>query len=212
MLAQLVCIDRRYQRMNCFNIREIQAILKRRFFTDLINTNDHHDFLNETMVGLRFKTNNLNSIAPNMFLFHNYGLELASKNRNTTYLSSIFSTKTSSFSNNFKLKLLSSNNFFSDFFSSLYLYLFPNVTIYAFTSYVTIPVLFSNLYNDVLTILQEAIHFDFKNGLDDNSIVKKPEFWFSILFVIQSLHNMLMPIFIKFFINFLDVLSHYYLY
>jgi hypothetical protein len=40
MLCQLVCVDRRYQRMNCFNIREIQSILKRRFYTDLINTQD----------------------------------------------------------------------------------------------------------------------------------------------------------------------------
>ena len=32
MLCQLVCLDRRYQRMNCFNIREVQALLKGRFF------------------------------------------------------------------------------------------------------------------------------------------------------------------------------------
>jgi hypothetical protein len=32
MLCQLVCVDRRYQRMNAFNIRELQGILKRRFF------------------------------------------------------------------------------------------------------------------------------------------------------------------------------------
>ena len=32
MLCQLICADRRYQRMNCFNIRELQGILKRRFF------------------------------------------------------------------------------------------------------------------------------------------------------------------------------------
>jgi heme/copper-type cytochrome/quinol oxidase subunit 1 len=32
MLFQLVCTDRRYARMNCFNIRELQGILKRKFF------------------------------------------------------------------------------------------------------------------------------------------------------------------------------------
>jgi hypothetical protein len=32
MLCQLVCVDRKYQRMNCFNIRELQGILKRKFF------------------------------------------------------------------------------------------------------------------------------------------------------------------------------------
>ena len=37
MLCQLVCLDRRYQRMNCFNIREIQTLLKARFYADLMN-------------------------------------------------------------------------------------------------------------------------------------------------------------------------------
>jgi len=73
MLCQLVCTDRRYQRMNCFNIREIQGILKRKFFTDLFNSNDHHDLLNSTMVGLRYKTNGISSIDQNMTLFYNYG-------------------------------------------------------------------------------------------------------------------------------------------
>jgi hypothetical protein len=160
--------------MNCFNIREIQAILKRRFFTDLINTNDHHDFLNETMVGLRFKTNNLNSIAPNMFLFHNYGLELTSKNRNTTYVSTIFAEKTPSFLNifNFKLTALIDKNIFFNFFNSLYLCLFPNFTIYAFTSYVTVPVLFINFYSVLLSALQEVLAFT----LDSGSILLKHEF------------------------------------
>ena len=34
-LCQLVCIDRRYQRMNCFNIRELQSLLRNRFFDEL---------------------------------------------------------------------------------------------------------------------------------------------------------------------------------
>jgi len=69
MLCQLVCLDRRYQRMNCFNIREVQALLKGRFFNDLVNSHDHRVFLNKTAIGLRFKTNNLDSINPNMLLF-----------------------------------------------------------------------------------------------------------------------------------------------
>ncbi len=36
MLAQLVCVDRRYQRMNCFNIREFQSFLKGKFFQDML--------------------------------------------------------------------------------------------------------------------------------------------------------------------------------
>jgi len=73
MLCQLICTDRRYQRMNCFNIRELQGILKRRFFTDLINSNDHRDLLNNTMIGLRYKTGALSSIEPDMPLFFNLG-------------------------------------------------------------------------------------------------------------------------------------------
>nr|QTT61062.1 cytochrome c oxidase subunit 1 [Euplotes vannus] len=34
-LCQLVCIDRRYQRMNCFNIRELQGLLRNRFFEEI---------------------------------------------------------------------------------------------------------------------------------------------------------------------------------
>ena len=58
MLMQLVCVDRRYQRMNCFNIRELQGILKRRFFSDLVNSADHREILSSSMIGLRFKNNN----------------------------------------------------------------------------------------------------------------------------------------------------------
>jgi len=81
MLCQLVCLDRRYQRMNCFNIREVEALLKTRFFPDLVNSQDYRILLNNSMIGLRFKTNDLNSINPNMLLFHQYGLTKTSSNR-----------------------------------------------------------------------------------------------------------------------------------
>jgi heme/copper-type cytochrome/quinol oxidase subunit 1 len=42
MLCQIVCADRRYQRMNCFNIREMEALLKSKYFTNLIDVFDHH--------------------------------------------------------------------------------------------------------------------------------------------------------------------------
>jgi hypothetical protein len=67
--------------MNCFNIREIESILKRKFFTDLINTHDHKTLLDKTAMGLRFKTNNINSINSNIFNFYNYGLEFSPKIR-----------------------------------------------------------------------------------------------------------------------------------
>ena len=91
MLCQLVCLDRRYQRMNCFNIREVQALLKGRFFSDLANTHDHHEFLNKTTIGIRFKTNNLDSITPNMLLFYKNGVHSNNQTRSQSYFSSISS-------------------------------------------------------------------------------------------------------------------------
>lgn len=85
MLGQLIPVDRRYQRMNAFNIREVQSILKRKFFNDLINTHDHHTLFNQTMAGLRFKTNDLNFITYGSHLFYNYGIEIGPKFRSTKY-------------------------------------------------------------------------------------------------------------------------------
>lgn len=90
MLMQLVCVDRRYQRMNCFNIRELQGILKRKFFTDLVNTNDHRDFLNQSIIGLRFKSNNNLAIIPEVESFFNLGTTLNTKSKITS-LKSIYS-------------------------------------------------------------------------------------------------------------------------
>ena len=131
MLCQLVCVDRRYQRMNCFNIREIQSILKRKFFTDLINTHDHKTLLDKTAMGLRFKTNNLNSINSNIFTFYNYGIEFSPKIRTSSYFinnslidynfsfNSIFFLLIDFFKNNNSL------NFFNNFF-----FLISNNTLY----------------------------------------------------------------------------------
>jgi hypothetical protein len=85
MLAQLVCVDRRYQRMNCFNIREIQSILKRRFFTDLVNTHDYHNLLNKSTMGLRFKLNGVNPSDSNAFLFSTYGIVKGFNYKSLTY-------------------------------------------------------------------------------------------------------------------------------
>jgi hypothetical protein len=140
MLAQLVCVDRRYQRMNCFNIREVQSLLKRRFFTDLINTNDHRNLLNETMMGVRFKTNNLNSTNPNMFLFYNYGLELASKNRLSSY--TIESENFSQFSlNSLNFRILQSFTTLSIFntFNNLYMYLIQSLNFINSISFIALP-------------------------------------------------------------------------
>ena len=79
MLCQLVCVDRRYQRMNCFNIREIQGILKRKFFTDLVNTSDNRSTLDSTLIGIRHRNNMSNILLYDQALFYNFDLTNTSK-------------------------------------------------------------------------------------------------------------------------------------
>lgn len=70
MLCQLLCLDRRYQRMNCFNVRELQALLKNRFFTELTNVNEQHEFFEQTAIGVRFKNFGLDVLNSNIFLLY----------------------------------------------------------------------------------------------------------------------------------------------
>jgi hypothetical protein len=85
MLFQIVCVDRRYQRMNCFNIRELETLLRKRYFVDLLNSSDHKDLLNTTMLNLRYKTNNTNLVDQNITLFYNYGTTLSSFSTNSDF-------------------------------------------------------------------------------------------------------------------------------
>ena len=81
MLCQLVCTDRRYARMNCFNIRELQSILKNKFFTDLVNSHDHRDLLNQSMIGLRFKQNSSSNLDLDMTSFYKFGIHETNLNK-----------------------------------------------------------------------------------------------------------------------------------
>lgn len=72
MLAQLICLDRRYQRMNCFNIRELQTLLKNRYHPELLDEKTHTYLLSQTVLNTRFKLFNLSSINPRMSLFNEY--------------------------------------------------------------------------------------------------------------------------------------------
>jgi hypothetical protein len=85
MLCQLVCLDRRYQRMNCFNIREIQTLLKARFYADLLNESSRHLFLSHTTLNLRFKLQDLNFLNLNSLLINRYGLFTGLVNRSQKY-------------------------------------------------------------------------------------------------------------------------------
>jgi hypothetical protein len=81
MLCQLVCVDRKYQRMNCFNIRELQGILKRKFFTDLVNTSDSHKAMESTLINMRHKNNMSNILMYDQSLFYNLDLTNTSKSK-----------------------------------------------------------------------------------------------------------------------------------
>lgn len=151
MLAQLVCVDRRYQRMNCFNIREIESILKKRFFVDLINTHDHKKLLHKTIVDLKYRIND-NFINPNLFTFYNYGLDFTSKNR-SNFLSTIVENKES------EINILKENSLFFktlESFKHSFIYLSINQfflnNIYFFIN-TTIIVTFFKKINIFLTVI-----------------------------------------------------------
>ena len=115
MLCQLVCLDRRYQRMNCFNIREIQTLLKTRFYADLLNESHQHIFLNRTTPGLRFKTQDLNFLNSCQVILQKYGILTTPSSRTQVYNSSFESAL---FAPN--MVSASTGSMFSPMFSTMY--------------------------------------------------------------------------------------------
>ena len=85
MLCQIVCIDRRYQRMNCFNIREIQTLLRSKYHPEVLSVMEHRQFLNDTIIGLRYKLTGLEVIDPSMLNLFNYGLLNTGTDREQLY-------------------------------------------------------------------------------------------------------------------------------
>lgn len=57
VLCQLVCVDRRYQRMNCFNMKEVESLVRNRFFYELLDQNMYNMEINNAFVGLKNKVN-----------------------------------------------------------------------------------------------------------------------------------------------------------
>lgn len=74
MLAQLVCLDRRYHRMNCFNIRELQTLMKNRYHPELLDEKSHTDFLSKIMLSTRFKLGDMFVAEPQMSVYHEFPL------------------------------------------------------------------------------------------------------------------------------------------
>lgn len=70
MLVQLVCLDRRYQRMNCYNMREIQTILKSKYTPNTIEQSDVRFNLEDTTIGLRYQLGGLDFIDTYLFTYY----------------------------------------------------------------------------------------------------------------------------------------------
>jgi hypothetical protein len=71
--------------MNCFNIRELQGILKRKFFVDLVNSHDHRSILEESMVGMRYKANHALNLELDYTSFYNFGLHNSANRDSISY-------------------------------------------------------------------------------------------------------------------------------
>ena len=181
MLCHLVCTDRRYARMNCFNIRELQSILKRKFFTDLINTHDHRDLLEQSMIGLRYKTNNNFNLNPDVLSFYNFGLTTSNLNKTLMFTNVNASTTTLSldnynyfFINLFNKKTELSLTFSSSFYVNTiceYLYLSLSFNFLP-SSLFSINTFFTALFNNLsicfdlsnVSSLFSYVHTDFTNS------------------------------------------------
>jgi len=123
MLCQLVCVDRRYQRMNCFNIRELQGILKRKFFTDLVNSNDHRELLDQSVIGLRFKNNSNLGLMHDMPMFYNFGTTTSPKTKDLSFTNNYISDILLNTSDKSPQALLNLNFFYTFMTTSLQLVL-----------------------------------------------------------------------------------------
>jgi hypothetical protein len=157
MLCHLVCTDRRYARMNCFNIRELQSVLKRKFFVDLVNTHDHRNLLESSMVGLRYKTNASLNLDFDVLNFYNLGTYNTGVNKLTTFNSPRSSTQMILSDHNLYFVNFFNFNFFKIVTNSIFDYLsvfFINVTLPTFSFNNVFSALFNNInfYLDINTL------------------------------------------------------------
>lgn len=69
MLAQLVCLDRRYQRMNCYNVREVQTLLQSKYSPTKQTEAELRDAMIDVVLELRYRSN-LNRVDYSMYVFY----------------------------------------------------------------------------------------------------------------------------------------------
>lgn len=103
MLVQLVCLDRRYQRMNCYNIREIQTILKSKYTPNLSESTDIRFSLSDTTLGLRYHLGELDLLQNSVLSFYQHSL-FSNFARNSIYSFVNKPIKDFTLINNFMLK------------------------------------------------------------------------------------------------------------
>jgi hypothetical protein len=119
--------------MNCFNIREIQGILKRKFFTDLVNSHDHKNLLEKSMIGLRYKTNSNVNLDLDMTSFYNFGIHATKNNMNVSYNNSNINSNLPFLHNVFnKSEFFLINLFFNKSFKLSYNFITDFLSIFMF--------------------------------------------------------------------------------
>jgi hypothetical protein len=158
MLCQLVCVDRRYQRMNCFNIRELQGILKRKFFTDLVNTSDSHKAMEQTLINMRHKNNMSNILLYDQSLFYNFDLTNTSKSKSYNFTPGKVYTYTSlDFLTN-KLPLHGFSKIKVSYYNSFPIILKDFISFIQIPSILTLSTLFNSLFY-IKSTITNAIFF-----------------------------------------------------
>jgi len=140
--------------MNCFNIRELQGILKRKFFTDLIDSHDYKILLKSSMVSLRYKLNSDVNLDFDTAIFYKFGTHSTGSNKSTIFSSQVNTTRILSSKDTLLLGFFFNDSIFFSYFNSL-----------LFNAWV----LYSRLVFYVLTIIS---NFKFSNLVDSLSIFK----------------------------------------
>lgn len=192
VLCQLVCVDRRYQRMNCFNVKELQSVVRKRFFFELFDNNVYNENLNNTLISLKKKVNNLNSI-----------------NKNQTYNVESYFNKNNNFFLNFFLNF--NINFLLNFnFTYLYLNFYNMVLFYFLIIKSIILNLFLSLSYFNVSLLNNLFKyiFNYKSNID-----KDDSFFFfnnSELYKNSFFKEYVIILFYKYFFNLFDMIKVFF--
>jgi hypothetical protein len=154
MLGQMICIDRRYQRMNCFNVREYESLLKRKFFYDLLNSSDYRLLINKTSLNLRYKLNETNLNTHSSHLFGLFGLK-----KNFTLKQNFFVNLFLNNSNAINIKY--NNLYVMDFFNNI-----VNFNILGMFYYLNMVI--NLILNNFLFVDLKALYYNFINNYINN--------------------------------------------